>query len=205
MRPFPVNPDVGQHAHPFVADSTMSPAAAVLSSTHSNMFAGASSLGGLLNRVSLVGAPAGQWDTNGVAGRDGNSVGRHTIGTASTSTTRAGSSSSHQQSLRIPTPSPPIHGAREFPSPLDPRSYTILKEVGDGSFGTVWLVDWHSALQLPPGTLPPGLSARPEYKGKTLVAIKRMKKAFEGGWDECLKLKELKVSTISMRETRCGS
>ncbi|KPV78646.1 uncharacterized protein RHOBADRAFT_7642, partial [Rhodotorula graminis WP1] len=32
----------------------------------------------------------------------------------------------------------------------------------------------------------------PEYKGKQLVAIKRMKKAFDGGWDECLKLKELK-------------
>lgn len=26
------------------------------------------------------------------------------------------------------------------------RSYTILKEVGDGSFGTVWLADWHSQL-----------------------------------------------------------
>lgn len=26
------------------------------------------------------------------------------------------------------------------------RSYTILKEVGDGSFGTVWLADWHSPL-----------------------------------------------------------
>lgn len=28
-----------------------------------------------------------------------------------------------------------------------PRSYTILKEVGDGSFGTVWLADWHSPLE----------------------------------------------------------
>lgn len=26
------------------------------------------------------------------------------------------------------------------------RSYTVLKEVGDGSFGTVWLADWHSPL-----------------------------------------------------------
>ncbi|KAI8456762.1 kinase-like domain-containing protein [Phakopsora pachyrhizi] len=72
------------------------------------------------------------------------------------------------------------------------RNYTVLKEVGDGSFGTVCLADWHSPLTLPPGTTPPGPSSRPEYKGKKLVAIKRMKKPFEGGWDECMKLKELK-------------
>ncbi|KAL6309951.1 kinase-like domain-containing protein [Sparassis latifolia] len=73
------------------------------------------------------------------------------------------------------------------------RSYTPLKVVGDGSFGTVWLCDWH-------GTLPPntpmsamqcGAGARPEYVGKRLVAVKRMKKKWEGGWDECRKLKEL--------------
>ncbi|KAI0735147.1 Pkinase-domain-containing protein [Earliella scabrosa] len=73
------------------------------------------------------------------------------------------------------------------------RSYTPLKLVGDGSFGTVWLCDWH-------GTLPPntplsamqcGRGARPEYAGKRLVAVKRMKKQWEGGWDECKKLKEL--------------
>ncbi|TBU48313.1 Pkinase-domain-containing protein [Dichomitus squalens] len=73
------------------------------------------------------------------------------------------------------------------------RSYTPLKLVGDGSFGTVWLCDWH-------GTLPPntplsamqcGPGARPEYAGKRLVAVKRMKKQWEGGWDECKKLKEL--------------
>ncbi|KAI8995650.1 Pkinase-domain-containing protein [Trametes punicea] len=73
------------------------------------------------------------------------------------------------------------------------RSYTPLKVVGDGSFGTVWLCDWH-------GTLPPntplsamqcGPGARPEYAGKRLVAVKRMKKTWEGGWDECKKLKEL--------------
>ncbi|KZT02698.1 kinase-like protein [Laetiporus sulphureus 93-53] len=65
--------------------------------------------------------------------------------------------------------------------------------VGDGSFGTVWLCDWH-------GTLPPntpmsamqcGAGARPEYARKRLVAVKRMKKRWEGGWDECKKLKEL--------------
>ncbi|MBW0507818.1 hypothetical protein O181_047533 [Austropuccinia psidii MF-1] len=79
------------------------------------------------------------------------------------------------------------------------RDYTILKEVGDGSFGTVWLADWHSPLNLPPGTQPPGPSSRPEYKGKQLVAIKKMKKPFEGGWDECMKLKELKsLRTIPM-------
>ncbi|KAH9808858.1 kinase-like domain-containing protein [Melampsora americana] len=79
------------------------------------------------------------------------------------------------------------------------RNYTILKEVGDGSFGTVWFADWHSPLTLPPGTQPPGPSSRPEYQGKRIVAIKKMKKPFEGGWDECMKLKELKsLRTIPM-------
>ncbi|TRM66303.1 kinase-like domain-containing protein [Schizophyllum amplum] len=72
------------------------------------------------------------------------------------------------------------------------RSYTPLKVLGDGSFGTVWLCDWH-------GTLPPNTplspmqagGARPEWNGKRLVAVKRMKKKWEGGWDECQRLKEL--------------
>ncbi|KAI0692755.1 kinase-like domain-containing protein [Cytidiella melzeri] len=73
------------------------------------------------------------------------------------------------------------------------RSYTPLKVVGDGSFGTVWLCDWHGTL--PPNTpLSPmqcGAGARPEYAGKRLVAVKRMKRRWEGGWDECKRLKEL--------------
>ncbi|KAJ8083989.1 Serine/threonine protein kinase [Marasmius tenuissimus] len=73
------------------------------------------------------------------------------------------------------------------------RSYTLLKVLGDGSFGTVWLCDWHGTL--PPNTpLSPmqcGAGARPEWTGKRLVAVKRMKKKWEGGWDECQKLKEL--------------
>ncbi|ESK86652.1 cmgc rck mak protein kinase [Moniliophthora roreri MCA 2997] len=73
------------------------------------------------------------------------------------------------------------------------RSYTPLKVLGDGSFGTVWLCDWHGTL--PPNTpLSPmqcGAGARPEWAGKRLVAVKRMKKKWEGGWDECQKLKEL--------------
>ncbi|KDE08261.1 CMGC/RCK/MAK protein kinase [Microbotryum lychnidis-dioicae p1A1 Lamole] len=108
-----------------------------------------------------------------------------------TSPASAHSTSSRGHKFSPPMPNfPPI--ARQFLPPLEPRSYTIIKEVGDGSFGTVWLADWHSDLQLPPGTLLPGPSSRPEYKGKRLVAIKRMKKAFEGGWAECTKLKELK-------------
>jgi meiosis induction protein kinase IME2/SME1 len=75
------------------------------------------------------------------------------------------------------------------------RSYTPLKVLGDGSFGTVWLCDWHGTL--PPNTpLSPmqcGAGARPEWAGKRLVAVKRMKKKWEGGWDECRKLKELEV------------
>ncbi|TDL28428.1 kinase-like protein [Rickenella mellea] len=82
------------------------------------------------------------------------------------------------------------HGDSESSSE---RIYTPIKVVGDGSFGTVWLVDWHG--DLPPDTpLSPmqcGAGARPEWSGKRLVALKRMKKRWEGGWDECRKLKEL--------------
>lgn len=108
-------------------------------------------------------------------------------------------SATHPAPRSVP---PPVnHYVRQFPPPNSVRSFTVLREVGDGSFGTVWLADWHSELALPPGTTPPGPSNRPEYKGKKLVAIKRMKKAFEGGWDECLKLKELKVGfcTLSIK------
>jgi hypothetical protein len=38
-----------------------------------------------------------------------------------------------------------------------------------------------------------GAGARPDWAGMRLVAVKRMKKKWEGGWDECQKLKELQV------------
>jgi hypothetical protein len=40
---------------------------------------------------------------------------------------------------------------------------------------------------------------RPEYAGRQLVAVKRMKKKWEGGWDECKKLKELEVRPFVLR------
>lgn len=77
------------------------------------------------------------------------------------------------------------------------RSYTTIKCLGDGTFGTVWLCDWHGVL--PPNTpLSPmqcGAGARPEWAGKRLVAVKLMRKPWPGGWDECQKLKELQVRT----------
>ncbi|PFH54468.1 hypothetical protein AMATHDRAFT_72267 [Amanita thiersii Skay4041] len=76
------------------------------------------------------------------------------------------------------------------------RSYTPLKVLGDGAFGTVWLCDWHGTL--PPNTPMPLMqcpSRRPEWSGKRLVAVKRMKRKSEGGWEscwnECQKNKEL--------------
>lgn len=75
-----------------------------------------------------------------------------------------------------------------------PRDFTVIKDVGDGSFGTVCLADWRSPL--PSGTLLSPMqhpTTRPEYLGKRLVAIKKMKKPFPS-WEDCLKLKELKVS-----------
>lgn len=84
-----------------------------------------------------------------------------------------------------------------FSYPGSTRSYTPLKVLGDGSFGKVWLCDWHGTL--PPNTpLSPmqcgaGAGARPDWIGKRLVAVKLMKRRWEGGWDECQKLKELEV------------
>lgn len=78
---------------------------------------------------------------------------------------------------------------------MSERSYTFVKAVGDGSFGQVWLCDWHS--HLPPhvtlARMQQGQGARAEWQGKHLVAIKRMKKRWEGGWDECKKHPELEV------------
>jgi hypothetical protein len=39
-----------------------------------------------------------------------------------------------------------------------------------------------------------GAGARPEWAGKRLVAVKRMKRVWERGWEEAGKLKELEVS-----------
>lgn len=89
----------------------------------------------------------------------------------------------------------PLHLIPTSPPPGSHRSYTPIKTLGDGSFGTVLLCDWHGTL--PPNTpLSPmqcGGGARPEWAGKRLVAVKRMKKKWEGGWDECKRLKELEV------------
>ncbi|KAI0309379.1 kinase-like domain-containing protein [Amylostereum chailletii] len=83
------------------------------------------------------------------------------------------------------------------------RSFTPIKAVGDGSFGTVWLCDWHGELpsDTPLAAMQSGAGARPEYANKRLVAVKRMKKKWEGGWDECRRLKELEaLRAIPMHE-----
>ena len=41
-----------------------------------------------------------------------------------------------------------------------------------------------------------GAGARPEWNGKVLVALKKMTKPWEGGWDDCRKLKELQVRGV---------
>src|SRR5258705_187429 len=85
------------------------------------------------------------------------------------------------------------------------RSYTPVKVLGDGSFGTVLLCDWHGTL--PPNTpLSPmqcGAGARPDWAGMRLVAVKRMKKKWEGGWDECQNLKELQVRNLQFQSFPC--
>jgi len=42
------------------------------------------------------------------------------------------------------------------------------------------------------------VGSRPEYANTRLAAVKRMKKKWEGGWDECRKLKELEVRVHSL-------
>lgn len=93
-------------------------------------------------------------------------------------------------------PSVTIVGSQTFigdANSMSERSYTPVKGVGDGSFGTVFLCDWHTPLA-PSIALAPmqqGAGARPEWQGKRLVAIKQMKKRWEGGWDECRRHPEL--------------
>lgn len=41
-----------------------------------------------------------------------------------------------------------------------------------------------------------GAGAWPEWTGKRLVAVKRMKRVWEGGWREASQLGELVVSTF---------
>ena len=75
------------------------------------------------------------------------------------------------------------------------RSYTELKCLGDGSFGTVWLCDWHSPVKpdVMLSAMQCGAGARPAWAGKRLVALKRMKRVWEGGWSQARNLGELQV------------
>jgi hypothetical protein len=78
------------------------------------------------------------------------------------------------------------------------RKYTQIKELGDGSFGTVWLCDWHSPIRSEHmlSAMQCGAGSRPEWVGKRLVALKMMKKVWDGGWDQAKTLGELAVSLI---------
>ena len=90
------------------------------------------------------------------------------------------------------------HAQRLLPT-VSERSYTFVEAVADGPPAQVWLCDWHSPLP-PHVTLPrmqQGPGMRAEWQGKRLVAIKRMKKLWEGGWDECKKHPEVEVSPSS--------
>ncbi|WRT64328.1 uncharacterized protein IL334_001260 [Kwoniella shivajii] len=77
--------------------------------------------------------------------------------------------------------------------PRGERSYTELKCLGDGSFGTVWLCDWHSPVKsdIILSAMQCGAGARPEWAGKRLVALKRMKRVWDGGWKQARTLGEL--------------
>ncbi len=124
--------------------------------------------------------------------------GSHTL--SGPSAASASASTSHNNTT-IATLGPPDDGMPTTAASLmreGPRDFTVIKDVGDGSFGTVCLADWKSPL--PSGTMLSPMqhpTTRPEYIGKRLVAIKKMKKPFPN-WQECMKLKELKsLLTIS--------
>ena len=71
------------------------------------------------------------------------------------------------------------------------REFVPIKRLGTGSFGTVFVADWHSPL--PSGTMVPAMQhsyARPEYVGKRIVAIKRMIRPYST-LEDCLSLNEL--------------
>ncbi|KAG2338723.1 Pkinase-domain-containing protein [Suillus weaverae] len=76
------------------------------------------------------------------------------------------------------------------------RSFIVIKNIGEGSFGSVFLCDWHGKL---PHEVPPPFAAyidgvaRSEWTGMRLVAVKKLKRRFEYGWGECQYLKELKA------------
>ncbi|CBQ72879.1 probable Crk1-cdk-related kinase 1 [Sporisorium reilianum SRZ2] len=109
---------------------------------------------------------------------------------ASASVSNSYSNASASTSLRPPDDQMPTTAASLMRE--GPRDFTVIKDVGDGSFGTVCLADWKSPL--PSGTMLSPMqhpTTRPEYIGKRLVAIKKMKKPFPN-WQECMKLKELK-------------
>lgn len=100
----------------------------------------------------------------------------------------------HASSLGVPASASSLPKTAASLMREGPRDFTVIKAVGDGSFGTVCLADWRSPL--PSGTMLSPMqhpTTRPEYVGKRLVAIKRMKKPFKC-WEDCMKLKELKVS-----------
>ncbi|KAG2034707.1 kinase-like domain-containing protein [Suillus americanus] len=76
------------------------------------------------------------------------------------------------------------------------RSFIVIKNIGEGSFGSVFLCDWHGKLPRevpPPSAIQINGVARPELAGMRLVAVKKLKRRLEHGWDECQYLKELKA------------
>jgi meiosis induction protein kinase IME2/SME1 len=47
-----------------------------------------------------------------------------------------------------------------------------------------------------------GAGARPEWTGKRLVALKKMKRVWEGGWDQAKTLGELAVCNLVILKDR---
>jgi hypothetical protein len=79
------------------------------------------------------------------------------------------------------------------------RSFIVIKNMGEGSFGSVFLCDWHGKLPhevLSPSAIHINGVVRPEWTGMRLVAVKKLKRRWEHGWNECQDLKELKVQLI---------
>jgi serine/threonine protein kinase len=92
-------------------------------------------------------------------------------------------------------PSRPAHA--QYPI-VSVREYTPLRRLGDGSFATVELCDWHQPLlpNTPLSAMQRNAGMRPEYAGRRLVAVKIMRQRWSS-WNECESLRELQVRCLS--------
>jgi len=71
--------------------------------------------------------------------------------------------------------------------------FTVIKLLGEGSFATVFLCDWHGVPGPPESPYSVRINRGAEQSGMRLVAVKKMRRRWEHDRHECENLKEVKV------------